>query len=328
MPPTKKDGKDPAGARPGRPAATEQEQIGETIDALDEDLAALRVRYDQFFLGLERRNPVADYDGLKRRILKLKTASVRNTALKFRVHTISNKFLSYERLWLKTLKEMEEGTYKRDLLRIDRKKSKPKEKEPKEKEKSKEKNKKAPSDAEAAPLPQVPSPGARKEEKPVPSPVTPPPSASKLFRDDLEADLPDELFEDRPAPKPSAPPGAVTRAPAAPQPRAPPPPPPPSVAKVESAVPPPPRASPPPPPHAEKSSTGLPMSDDRLKQLYDAYLTAKRRCRESTDGITLDAVTQTLRSQVPKLMQEHGVTGVDFKVVIKEGKAVLKAVPK
>jgi hypothetical protein len=72
----------------------------------------------------------------------------------------------------------------------------------------------------------------------------------------------------------------------------------------------------------------LPLSKDKMDQLYNAYITAKKRCKESTTGITPEALAQSLRRQVPVLMKEHGAKSVDFKVVIKDGKAVLKAVPK
>jgi hypothetical protein len=70
------------------------------------------------------------------------------------------------------------------------------------------------------------------------------------------------------------------------------------------------------------------LSDEKVRAIYDAYITAKRRCKESTEGITFGAVAQSLHKQVPAILNQKGVTSVDFKVVIKNGKAVLKAVPK
>jgi len=81
-------------------------------------------------------------------------------------------------------------------------------------------------------------------------------------------------------------------------------------------------------PAATPASAEGGLSNDKVKKIYDAYVTAKKRCRENTDGITLEAVEQSLRRQVPQLMKDHGAKSVDFKVVIKDGKAVLKAVPK
>ena len=65
-----------------------------------------------------------------------------------------------------------------------------------------------------------------------------------------------------------------------------------------------------------------------MRAIYDAYVSAKRRCNESTTGITYDNLAATLRKQAPSLMQKHNASAIDFKVVIKGGKAVLKAVPR
>jgi hypothetical protein len=44
--------------------------------------------------------------------------------------------------------------------------------------------------------------------------------------------------------------------------------------------------------------------------------------------MSYDSIAASLRKQVPELMKQHGAKAVEFKVVIKDGKAVLKAVPK
>jgi hypothetical protein len=93
------------------------------------------------------------------------------------------------------------------------------------------------------------------------------------------------------------------------------------------------------PPARAVSSPGLPrvsppsgsdgaVSDAKLKAVYDAYVTAKKRCQEDTTSLSYETVAANLRKQVPELMKKHNAQGVDFKVVIKDGKAVLKAVPK
>ena len=55
---------------------------------------------------------------------------------------------------------------------------------------------------------------------------------------------------------------------------------------------------------------------------------AKKRCNEDTSKLTFDSVANTLRQQVPALMKQHNAKSVEFKVVIKDGKAVLRALPK
>ena len=58
------------------------------------------------------------------------------------------------------------------------------------------------------------------------------------------------------------------------------------------------------------------------------YLKARQQTGESTAGMTFDSVASKIRAQIPQLLQKHQARAVDFKVVIKGGKAILKAVPK
>jgi hypothetical protein len=69
------------------------------------------------------------------------------------------------------------------------------------------------------------------------------------------------------------------------------------------------------------------ISDANLRRLYDTYLVAKKRCGESTAGMSFDSIASRIRAQVPELMQKHKAKNIEFKVVIKGGKAILKAVP-
>ena len=69
------------------------------------------------------------------------------------------------------------------------------------------------------------------------------------------------------------------------------------------------------------------ISEDKLRRLYDTYLVARQRCGEPTDGISYESVASRIRAQVPQLMEKHKAKNIEFKVVIKAGKAILKAIP-
>ena len=183
-----------------------QEKLAEEIDDLDESMTQLQVLYEKFFLGIDRRPPEQERKKVSSRMRELRTTTVKNTALKFRIQTLFAKLISFERMWDRTLREMEEGTYKRDVFKAKLRQGK-----------------------EA----QRPS-GARK---------TP--------------DIP----------------------------------------------------------------------DDKLRRLYDTYLVARQRCGEPTDGISYESVASRIRSQVPQLLEKHKAKNIEFKVVIKGGRAVLKAIP-
>src|SRR5689334_7956353 len=104
--------------------STSEKAFEETAE-LEEELAQLRVAYEQYFLGNERLPPSRAHEDFKKRMIRLKSGLVRNTAAKFRISSLHNKFLTYERLWTRTLQEIENGTYKRDLFKAKRRTQKP-----------------------------------------------------------------------------------------------------------------------------------------------------------------------------------------------------------
>jgi len=69
------------------------------------------------------------------------------------------------------------------------------------------------------------------------------------------------------------------------------------------------------------------FSEERIKQIHKSFVRAKQKCNESTDNLSVAAVTRTIQKQLPKL-KAKGYHNIDFKVVIKDGKAALRAVGK
>ncbi len=285
----------------------DQEKVAVQAEELERELHALKARFDQFFLGLERKNPSRDAEDLRGRLVSLKGAFIRNTALKFRIQSLYQKFLAYDRLWQRTLKEMEDGTSRRDILRLRHKN------ELKKLETARSKPAGLPKtlgNADAAF--EISEDLGDLDFSPAQEPAARLPTGSPLPRQGTGAPL-----SAASALGPSTPIGRQATSPA----RAPPAVPPTSTGPVPARE------------HGAWAANGatpaaLPLGDQKLKAIYDAYITAKKRCRESTDGLTFDAVAKSLRRQVPALLQQRGVTSVDFKVVIKNGKAMLKAVPK
>jgi len=185
-----------------------QEKLAEDLDELEEAMTGLQVLYEKYFLGIDRRPPDAQRRQVSEKMRLLKTTMVKNTALKFRIQTMFAKLISFERMWDRTLREIEEGTYKRDVFKA-------------------------------------------------------------KYRDARKG-------EQKPA----------QAAPSSPQ-----------------------------------------LSDQMIRKLYDTYVIARQRTSESTSGLTYDAIARRIRAQVPELMARHKARNIEFKVVKKGGKAVLKAIP-
>ena len=279
----------------GMPTMAGSEQTFHECDAVEAELAALKVSYEHYFLGADRVPPTRQHEDLKKRVEKLKSSFVRNTSAKFRVQSIHGKFTTYDRLWQRTMQEIENGTYKRDVAKARRRID----------------TAKKPAARGTAPVelaeddldevvsreaPRLPQP----HHQPVPAvaPVVAPSVAPMVPAVAAMPSVAPLIPAVRPvAPVAARPPAVAARPPAA-------------------AV----------RPAAAASSSEL--SDDKLKTVYEAYVSAKRRNKEDTSKMSYDTIAASLRKQVPELMKQHNAKGVEFKVVIKDGKAVLKAVPK
>jgi hypothetical protein len=219
----------------------EKDELEEEARKLEEELEALKAKYEQYFLGVERQEPVRWREEMRKRVLRVKEAFTRNTGLKFRLQSLHARYLSYERLWLRHGREKEEGTYRRDLFKARLR--------------------------------------SRGEE-----PAAPPPQPVAKAAE-------------------AAPPAQ----PAAPAP----------------AKPPVPAARPPAP-----AAPARGMDDAQMRALYTAYVAAKKSCNEDVSRLTYDAVAKSVSKQIPDLMTRFKAKTVEFKVEVKDGKAVLKAIPK
>src|ERR1700730_2498896 len=90
-----------------------QVKLAEDLDVLDEDLTKLQVMYEKYFLGIDRKPPDQERKKVSAQLRGLRNTLVKNTGLKFRINTMFAKLISMERLWDRTLREIEEGTSKR-----------------------------------------------------------------------------------------------------------------------------------------------------------------------------------------------------------------------
>ncbi len=320
--------------RPGAPAqpAPDADKGRHATDALADDCAALeteveelKVKYEMYFLGVERSEPNRVREDLKKKVLRLKERFTRNAGVRFRVQSLHARFISYERLWMRSAREKEEGTYRRDLFKA-RLHAKQRGVGPAGVKGKKEILRFSQAEdvdlsdfgheEEAPPRAPPPAPGARpapaagKPATPAPSFALPPPGSGAAAKPAPRS----------PAPAPSfalPPPGTVAAArPVAP-------------AAPATA---PPRAPAPPPaarPAAPASApASAPAVNAQARALYEAYVAARRSCNQDVAGITPDAIARTIAKQTPEIMRQHKARSVEFKVEVKDGRAILKAVPK
>ncbi len=96
------------------------EVIEALLDLLDTTLDRVKVLYEQYFLGMQKQPPTHLHSDIERKLRDLTQMSIRNTALRYRFATLQQKFGSYNSYWRRTVKQIENGTYHRNLSKISR----------------------------------------------------------------------------------------------------------------------------------------------------------------------------------------------------------------
>jgi hypothetical protein len=90
-----------------------EKRIGELEIAMDR----LRSLYDQYFLGIEKLEPLVARKDVDRRIYTLRKEQIRNTAQRFRFNMLIQRFNTYQTHWRGICRAIEDGTFKRHILR-------------------------------------------------------------------------------------------------------------------------------------------------------------------------------------------------------------------
>ncbi|HEX8793912.1 MAG TPA: MXAN_5187 C-terminal domain-containing protein [Polyangiaceae bacterium] len=299
----------------------EPTEIEKSVGDLEVAVDRLRSLYEQYFMGIEKLEPTVPRKDVDRRIYALRKEQIRNTAQRFRFQMILQRYNVYQTHWQRICREIENGTYKRHLLRAERRFGD--ELQPR----------KRPS--------AYPEAGAKiardlaRELAELDDDFAPPPREEELD----DADL---LLEEEPPTAPVSVPAAALTAKKAPmwrkvdpspprhvptQAPAPAPAPPRPAGPVAGPAPRAPAPAPAPAAAAAPRQGGEDLPEARVRQIYAQYVEAKRRGNESTAAITYEAVAKSLRESGAKLREKLGKP-VDFEVAMKDGKAILKPVIK
>lgn len=96
------------------------EDIEEVLDGVDKTLDRLKTMYEQYFLGIQKQAPAYIHSDVERKLRDLTQLQIRNTGLRYRFTSIQAKFAAYNSYWRRTLRQIENGTYIRNLSKIGR----------------------------------------------------------------------------------------------------------------------------------------------------------------------------------------------------------------
>lgn len=281
------------------------------IKDLEGELGLLKARYEQWIQGMERVPPMRQKDRLERKLRQLRREQPNNTAMRYRFQAVFARWTTMNTYWQRITRQIEEGTYRRDVKKVKQRRQRIQEQEKRESTRAAampdqplELDLDADLDSElGAALAALEAPTASKSfGRPISRSQRPKPSSTSSAR---RAPPPPPSAKARPVPPP--PPGR----------RVAPPPPPPGTprAAVSPPMPPKPRT-----PQATRSG----LSDGDLQRVYDKYVDAKKRNNEPTDKLSRERLARKIRAMEPKLRKKYGSANVDFDVVVKDGRVGLK----
>jgi hypothetical protein len=273
----------------------ELKEIEATITEFAKKLDRLKILYEQYFMGINKREPLVPLKDVVRIMRALDQKKIRNTGLRFRYRSLVQKFNSYRTFWHRTLREIERGTYHRDLAKTKRNLAKKgivmptmgRVRSPAQVERAV---------AEAVKVAQTGEHPAITEA--TLSAEKPPAAAPPVIRGKPANEIHQDLTQD-PAFGPIEL-GAEPQAQPGPEPT--------------------PRPTPPP-------SSKIPeqMSEDKIQAIYHSYVKAKKMCGEDPSKVRYESVAKSINSQLPKLKEKYKGRQVEFQVVIRDGRAILKA---
>jgi len=92
-----------------------------TLEECETRLDRLRALYEQWFQGMERLEPMIPKKELERKVQVLRRNIPRNTRLRFRFQQLTSKYMTYKNYWTRVSRQIEEGTYRRDIMKVRRK---------------------------------------------------------------------------------------------------------------------------------------------------------------------------------------------------------------
>ncbi|MEY4576661.1 MAG: hypothetical protein RL701_1364 [Pseudomonadota bacterium] len=98
----------------------DQKQFDVVLTDAELRLRRLKMLYEMWFMGIERVEPATPRKELEDMLTRLRKEQVSNTAQRFRLQQLVQRHVSFSTHWRRIGKQIEEGTYQRDLVRARR----------------------------------------------------------------------------------------------------------------------------------------------------------------------------------------------------------------
>lgn len=85
---------------------------------IEQILKELHIAYEQYFAGVEKREPVKSREDVAARLRRFANRRITQTDLRFRYQSLAARYHSYAAHWDRILRLMDEGRYVRQVRRL------------------------------------------------------------------------------------------------------------------------------------------------------------------------------------------------------------------
>jgi hypothetical protein len=91
----------------------DRRQIERELSTIEQALRQLEISYEQYFAGIEKREPMKDREDLARQLRQFANRRIMQTDLRFKYQNMATKFHSTSGYWDRILRLMDEGKFHR-----------------------------------------------------------------------------------------------------------------------------------------------------------------------------------------------------------------------
>lgn len=104
----------------GNPLEDEPEALEAHLEQLEKRFERLKTLYESFFAGIEKQMPLVPRREMNRLIVQTQQLNIGKATMRFRFQTLLQRWVTYTAQWNRIQREIEQGTYQRDLARVQR----------------------------------------------------------------------------------------------------------------------------------------------------------------------------------------------------------------
>jgi hypothetical protein len=90
------------------------------LGEMEKRMERLRSLYESYFMGMERVPPNTPRRDMNRMMLEMQQVAISNSSLRFRFQSLSQRWVLQTTYWNRTMREIEAGTFRRDVARTQR----------------------------------------------------------------------------------------------------------------------------------------------------------------------------------------------------------------